>query len=824
MKTDFIALDYDYFDYNGKNYIKIYGRNSHGKRVCIIDTCPIYFWAILKDNLTKKEIDEFIKKTEKIQLESKGRKTKVERIEFIDKKKFLGKGVKALKIYATNYKDMHEIAEHLDEKKVEKRRGYDLGFITHYIIEKKINPLNWYEIEGDMLNNSEEFGGIDNILEVDFCIKFQKSKPIEKKELFNPKILAYDIETDEFEIGKGEIIMISLYGKNFKKVLTCKKDSKKSFVQKYKNEKEMLEAFIEEVKNYSPDILTGYFSDGFDMPYIKSRADKLNVNLSLSLDGSKPIFSRGAPGTGIGTAKTKGIIHIDLLKFIKNAYSQYLQSETLSLNEVSSELLGEKKIDLDPLEETRNSKTDWEKFYDYNLKDSELTYRLLEKIWPDMEEITNITKEPLFNVSRTTMAGNFEDYVLHNLDKFNEIPERKPHHHEISKRRGREKYEGAFVFQPKPGLYEKIGFFDFSSMYGSVIVTYNLSKSTLTENKSNSNVATLNKERFYFTKEEGFVPNLLKEIIVKRRKFKEQYNENPTALLKARSNAFKLIANSAYGYQGFFGARYYCLEAAAATAYFARENIKKAIKTFEENDFEPIYSDTDSIAVTLKNKTKKQSTELLKKINSKLPGIMELELEGFFKRGIWVTKRSGDYGAKKKYALISEENKIKIRGFETVRRDWCKLSREVQNNIIKTILEEGNEKSAVEYLKKIIKKIKNRGIERKELLIRTQLKKPLSEYKATTPHVIAARKMRESGTPVSEGNLIEYYIAEPEPGKPPSKLVREKVKLPNEEGEYNIEYYLERQIIPAVENILQVFKINAKNLIQDKRQTTLGDF
>ncbi len=817
MKTEFIPIDYDYFDFDGRNYIKMFGRDQNGKKLCILDTCPVYFWAILNENLSDKEIKDLIKETEKIKLNAKGRQTKVEKIE-IKEKSFLGKKVKALKIYGTNYKDLHDLADKLDYKKINKRRGYDLGFITHYIIEKKIEPLKWYEIEGEMLNNSDELGGIDSTMDVDFCIKLNSHKELSKQKAFTPKILAYDIETDEFEIGKGEILMVSLYGKNFKKVLTCKNPSKKKFVEKFKSEKELLEAFIKEIKEYSPDILTGYFSDGFDLPYIKSRADKLKVKLNLGTDNTSPVFTRGIMPIG----KIRGIVHVDMLKFIKNAYSQYLQSETLSLNEIASELLGEKKIEFDIPEQLKN-KTDWEEFYEYNLKDSELTYKLLEKIWPDMEEITKITKEPLFNVSRSTMAGNFEDYVIHSLEKFNEIPEKKPYNPEISDRRGREKYEGAFVFQPQPGLYENIGFLDFSSMYGSVIVTYNLSKSTLSYDKKNSYEGKYGDEKAYFTKKQGFIPELLKEIIIKRRKFKDDYNKNPNPLLKARSNAFKLIANAAYGYQGFFGARYYCVEAAASTAYFARENIMKAIDIFQKNNFKPVYSDTDSIAVLMENKTKKQVLELLKKINNDLPGIMELDLEGFFKRGIWVTKRTGDFGAKKKYALLDDKGKIKIRGFETVRRDWCTLSRNVQNRIIEMVLKEGNEKHAVEYLKKVIKEIKTRKVSKKDLTIRTQLKKSLSEYKATTPHVIAARKMKELEIPIDPGTLIEYYIAETPEGKP-SKLVREKVKLPQEKGEYNIEYYLERQIIPAVENILQVFGINAKELIDGKKQTTLGDF
>jgi DNA polymerase elongation subunit (family B) len=106
------------------------------------------------------------------------------------------------------------------------------------------------------------------------------------------------------------------------------------------------------------------------------------------------------------------------------------------------------------------------------------------------------------------------------------------------------------------------------------------------------------------------------------------------------------------------------------------------------------------------------------------------------------------------------------------------------------------------------------------LIIRTQLKKSISEYKSISPHVIAAKKMKELSIAVVEGNLIQYYIAETPDKK--CKLVREKVKLPNEEGEYNIEYYLDRQILPAVENIFQVFNIDVKELINKKNQNKLS--
>jgi len=818
MKLKFIPIDYDYFDFQGRNYAKLVGRDDKGKRVCVIDSCDVYLWAILKKGLNQKVVDKLISKIQKIKLNLKGRKTKVEKVELHDKN-FLGKKVKALKVFATNYKDLHDIASKLDLKEIEKRRGYDLGYTTHYIIEKKINPLQWYEIEGDMLNNSQEFGGIDMALDVDLCIKLKSSKKVEGN--FKPKILAYDIETDSLKIGEGEILMVSLVGENFKKVITWKKSKNKpQYTEFVEDEAELLKKFCEQVKKFSPDFLVGYFSDGFDLPYLKARAEKLKVKLELGIDGSQPKFSRGTLLTG----KINGIVHIDILRFIRTAYAQYMKSETLSLNEVAKEFLGDTKKDF-KIEHSSDIGENWEDYYKYNLHDSVLVVKLFEKFWPDLLEFTKVVQEPIFDVSRYGLSKQVESYIIHNLKRFNEIPEKRPTYDEISERRHSGGVEGAFVFEPKPGLYEKIAMFDFTSMHTSIIITHNISKGTLLEKKSKNSFASPEvelkgkKQKFYFSKEKGFFPELLNEIFEMRKKFKAEFKKNPNPITKARSNAFKVLSASVHGYIGFFGARYYSIESSASILAFVRKFNIETIEKIKKAGYEVIYGDTDSIAFLMNGKSEKEIKELLDKLNSELPGIMHLELEDFFKRGLWVTTRAGITGAKKKYALLDKENNLKIRGFETVRRDWCKLSRKLQNKIIKQILEDGNEKKALEDVKKIIKKLKERKIEKEDLIIKTQLKKPISEYIAQGPHVIAAKKMQEQEIPVSQGGLIEYYIAETSGKK---KLVREKVKLPHEKGEYNIEYYLEHQILPAVENIFQVFGINIKEVIDGKKQENLG--
>ncbi|MEM2018072.1 MAG: DNA-directed DNA polymerase, partial [Candidatus Pacearchaeota archaeon] len=646
MHIDFIPLDYDYFDWQGKNYVRVVGRDSKGKRVCVVDTFDAYFWAILKEKIGEKKIQEIIEKIKKIKVEQASRVSCVEKVE-IHEKNFLGKPVKALKVFITNYKDAHAIADKLEMPEIEAKREYDINLITKYIIDKKLLPLQWHKISG----NITEFAGLNN-LDVDYCIFAEKIEKIQEQKNFFPKILAFDIEAEEFEVGKGEILMISLASENFKKVLTWKKVAKApEFVEFCKDEADMLEKFVEYVKKQDPDLLVGYFSDGFDLPYLRARAEKNKVKLALGLDGSPPIFARGR----IISAQIFGIVHVDLFKFIETVYAQYLQSETLSLDEVASELLGEGKKDFNHKHSSEMREEEWCEYFEYNLQDSLLTLKLAEKLWPDMKEFCNIVQEPLFEITRDSMSQLLEHYILHHLQKYNEIAEKRPTHDEISERKKRKPVEGAFVLQPKAGLYENLAIFDFTSMHTSIIVSFNISKTTLTNSRKDAYETPEidwqgKKVKFYFTKKRGFLPDMFEELIKKRKQYKQEYKANPSPITKARSNAFKVLTAAVHGYIGFFGARYYSLESSASILAFVRKFNKETIEKVKKAGYEVIYSDTDSIAFCLGKKTKKDVLELLKKLNSELPGIMELELEDFYARGIWVTKRTGEFGAKKKYA------------------------------------------------------------------------------------------------------------------------------------------------------------------------------
>src|SRR3989344_4488788 len=161
MEISFIPIDYDYFDFEGRNYVRVIGRDDKGKRVCVVDEFEASFYAILKENVSEKRINELIGEIEKIEIENASRKTKVEKV-FLEDKSFLGKKKKELKIVVSNFKDCHAVADKLDHEEIEFRREYDISLITKYIINSGLKPLQFYKIDASLIGDND-YGGIGKI-------------------------------------------------------------------------------------------------------------------------------------------------------------------------------------------------------------------------------------------------------------------------------------------------------------------------------------------------------------------------------------------------------------------------------------------------------------------------------------------------------------------------------------------------------------------------------------------------------------------------------------------------------------------------------------
>ncbi|MCR4368325.1 MAG: hypothetical protein NUV67_00280, partial [archaeon] len=230
---------------------------------------------------------------------------------------------------------------------------------------------------------------------------------------------------------------------------------------------------------------------------------------------------------------------------------------------------------------------------------------------------------------------------------------------------------------------------------------------------------------------------------------------------------------------------------------------------------------TDSLFILLpKNKGEKEALEFAGEINANLPGAMELEFEGLFMRGIFVTKKEGG-AAKKRYALVDYKGNLKIVGFEYVRRDWSKIAKETQKGVIEAVLREGRPEKAILLVRKIINELKEGKVPKEELVIMTMLKRKPENYDSIGPHVAAAKRAMERGKEIDVGSVLGFIVT-----KGSGKSISEKAELEEyvAEGNYDADYYIENQIIPAVIKIMRELGYSEEDLKHGGKQSSLASF
>ncbi len=204
--------------------------------------------------------------------------------------------------------------------------------------------------------------------------------------------------------------------------------------------------------------------------------------------------------------------------------------------------------------------------------------------------------------------------------------------------------------------------------------------------------------------------------------------------------------------------------------------------------------------------------KFLQTVNKDLPEGMELEYEGFFKRGFFVTK--------KRYALIEEDNTIIVKGLELVRRDWAPITKKTQKKVLGAILEEASPKKAAEIIKNVIEDIKKGNVELEDLVIHTQLTKGPYEYTQMAPHVLAARKSIKKGRDVGRGSIIRYVVVK---GREPISKRAEPIE-DVDVSKYDPNYYIENQVLPAVGRIIEALGYSEEEILHKEKQSSLDAF
>ncbi len=187
---------------------------------------------------------------------------------------------------------------------------------------------------------------------------------------------------------------------------------------------------------------------------------------------------------------------------------------------------------------------------------------------------------------------------------------------------------------------------------------------------------------------------------------------------------------------------------------------------------------------------------------------------------------------KKRYAGITENGTIVVRGLEVRRGDWCALAKELQSDVIKIILERREPKAAAELVTNTIKKLRAGEIPLAKLIIYKTLTKKIASYESVQAHVRAAKRAKEYGLSADVGAKIAYLVIKGSgsigdrsyPAEIFTQVEGKVVDTDKRQREIDVEYYIKHQILPPVGRILNYFDFDDSELEGQPIQSTLGHF
>ena len=693
---------------------------------------------------------------------------------------------------------------------------YNILFTRRYLIDRQLTPGAEVDVEFERKHNQR---WVTSIL----------SAATDATPPYN--ILSFDIETYNPsgmpDPKRDALLMASYADASESKVITYAQPARtEAFVQNVASEKDVLEKMAQVLREKHADVVATYNGDVFDLPYITERALQTRANAHFGRDHALPKSKR----LGLrNVTSLGGRIHFDVYNTVY--FLNYIGATKLQrMTQYSAYegLLGKTKADFpkDQIVAAWNEKgkalTD---LIEYSRQDAVACYELAEYCLPLFYALGKVTGTTLFDASRFTSGQLVEALLLKKAFDRGEISPNKPSAEEVAARTA-EPIQGAYVKLPHPGVYDNLAVFDFKSLYPSIIISHNIDPSTLDCDCCLGDGAahvSPTGQRFC-KKRQGLIPAMLQEVLTTRFAIQKQMKalDKESAEYKqlhGKQWALKILANSTYGVLLYPRFRWFRRECGESVTAYGRQYIQDTIAKAEQSGFNVLYADTDSVFFQYSGKNKDDVLSFQKSVNAALPESMQLELEDFYPRGIFVSKKQEETGAKKKYALINEQGKIKIRGFELVRRDWSKVARETQRSVLEILLKEGDVKKAADLVRTVVNDLKEGKVPLQDCVIYTQLKKKVANYEIKSPEVGAVIHARKSGMNVPENSMVAYVI-----GKTGGEAVSERARMVELAKDYDAEYYINNQVLPAVLKILGSLGYDKDSIKIKGTQKGLGDW
>jgi DNA polymerase elongation subunit (family B) len=521
-----------------------------------------------------------------------------------------------------------------------------------------------------------------------------------------------------------------------------------------KDEADLLFKFLDTWSSIEPDIITGWNTEFFDIPYLCNRIAKvLDKDMVNKLSPWGKVHEREVyqMGRKHQVYNIYGVAALDFFDLYRKF--TYTNQERYTLDHIAFVELGERKAGnpYDTFSEWYQK--DYQSFIEYNIQDVEIVDKLEDKMRL-IELCLTMTYDAKVNMTDVLGTVRYWDILIYNyLRKRKIVIPQKRDHEKV------EKFEGAYVKDPQVGMHKWVMSFDLNSLYPHLIMQYNISPETLVNGgadmvegmvdkvldgkiKNNTEYCMTPNGAFFRRDVKGFLPELMENVYNDRVKYKklmleakQEYEDTGnTALLKKISRydniqmAKKISLNSAYGAIGNNWFRYFDLLVATAITTSGQLSIRwierslnihlnKILET--DNVDYVIASDTDSVYITFDKLVSKLFPEgtptekivnFLDKIASEKlePFIdksyqhlaremnayeqkMQMSREAIADKGIWTAKKRYILNVWDMEGVRYKEPKLKIMGIEAVKSSTPAPCREKIKQALK-IMMSGDEK------------------------------------------------------------------------------------------------------------------------------------
>jgi DNA polymerase-2 len=620
-----------------------------------------------------------------------------------------------------------------------------------------------------------------------------------------PKVLSFDIETNGLS---DELLAIACYGAGVDEVVVVDPQARDMPERAVgvRTEKDALAYFAELVQSLDVDVLTGWNVIDFDLSVLSRVAQRVKYDLQLGRErGAMRI--RAAEGYfGSGSANIPGRLVLDGLDLLRGAF---VKMDEYSLQAVAWKVLGEGKTlggeGRDKVQEILDSYADdLPAFTTYARTDARLALQIVEKL--DVVKLA---------FARSALTGMPPDRVAASIASFDflylsALQQRNIAAPSVGQGAGtRVAQGGGAVYEPLVGIHQNVWVCDFKSLYPSIIRTFNIDPLGFQQGLS-ADDAIRTYDGTPFAKGDSILPAMLDQLFPQREEAKAQGDE-------IASQAIKILMNSFYGVLGTPACRFYNPAIANAITSQGRYLLGWSKQWFEARGYTVLYGDTDSVFVasgmTDEVAANERAVELVGEFNlalnehiqasSQVESRLELEFEKLYTKLFLARVRGGSQGARKRYAgqrFGSDE--LEFVGMEVVRRDWTELAKDVQRNLF-TRLFNGDE--VANYLNGVVAQLRSGTLD--DLLVyRKGLRKAVSSYTTNVPPHVQAVKRSSAPAP----RVVAYVITNAGP-----ELVDEMTGVPDRE------HYLEKQIKPVAQPVLEALGLDFNRVIGDDRQISL---